>query len=277
MHFCEKACCVIFLLIFQKHISVANYQSRVNLVLRYKTLNNISEKNNSKLKTYSPEEILSPEQVRKILNSDNRELQQLCKHGRIFPKKDTTTGKVFFLKEDLECLKKVKEAGLRSSMAAPIMVEKQTSTGTVLAEQPREEAKTMSQPTIEKTVLSSPQPVREGNNEHAQFVGLETQVRNALTVQRPINRNVALSESTSELNAIVDVVVAAKENVIERISKVVEEKLDGLDEIIVELINSKTETERLRDKINQLTKENYKLQEDIDKYKPVGLGLYLKK
>ena len=235
-------------------------------------MNNISEIKDNKQKVYSSEEILAPEQVRKILNSDNRELQQLCKHGRIFPKKDKTTGRVFFLKDDIESLKKVKEAynsGLRAKAEGVILSDRNA----VYREQPRGGSKTMNQQELEKPVLSPSQ----NNNQMEGRVCLENRVKNAIAVQKPVTGNFALNPSTAELDAIVDVVVAAKENVIERISKIVDDKLDGLDEIVVELINSKTESERLKDKINQLTKENYKLQEEMDKFKLVGLGLYLKK
>lgn len=62
-----------------------------------------------------------------------------------------------------------------------------------------------------------------------------------------------------------------------RISKIIDEKLEGMDEVVVELIRCKTDNETLRQKIIDLNKEIYQLKNDLNSYKPVGLGLYKKK
>ena len=62
-----------------------------------------------------------------------------------------------------------------------------------------------------------------------------------------------------------------------RISKVIDEKLEGMDEVVVELIRGKTDNETLRQKIIDLNKEIYQLKNDLNSYKPVGLGFYKKK
>ena len=63
----------------------------------------------------------------------------------------------------------------------------------------------------------------------------------------------------------------------DRISKVIDEKLEGMDEVVVELIRCKTDNETLRQKIIDLNKEIYQLKNDLNSYKHVGLGLYRKK
>ena len=63
----------------------------------------------------------------------------------------------------------------------------------------------------------------------------------------------------------------------ERISKVIDEKLEGMDEVVVELIRCKTDNETLRQKIVDLNKEVYNLKSRLNSYKPVGLGFYVKK
>ena len=55
-----------------------------------------------------------------------------------------------------------------------------------------------------------------------------------------------------------------------------ENKLDGLDEVVVELIQVKTENENLRIKLNQMTKENYELKNSLESFKPVGFGFFVK-
>ena len=68
-----------------------------------------------------------------------------------------------------------------------------------------------------------------------------------------------------------------EENLSNKLTSVLDEKLDGMDEVVVELIRAKTENENLRHKINELNKENFYLKNNLTSYKPLGFGLYTKK
>lgn len=68
-----------------------------------------------------------------------------------------------------------------------------------------------------------------------------------------------------------------EENLSNKITSVLDEKLDGMDEVVVELIRAKTENENLRHKINELNKENFYLKNNLTSYKPLGFGLFTKK
>ncbi len=68
-----------------------------------------------------------------------------------------------------------------------------------------------------------------------------------------------------------------EENLSNKITSVLDEKLDGMDEVVVELIRAKTENENLRHKINELNKENFYLKNNLTSYKALGFGLYTKK
>ncbi|MDD3013684.1 MAG: hypothetical protein PHC34_08290, partial [Candidatus Gastranaerophilales bacterium] len=85
-----------------------------------------------------------------------------------------------------------------------------------------------------------------------------------------------LSEKAG-LEALVKSVISSNDAAVDKISRIIDEKLDGIDEVVVELIKCKSENERLKEKINQLTKDNYKFKNEIEAYKPLGLGLFLKK
>ena len=63
----------------------------------------------------------------------------------------------------------------------------------------------------------------------------------------------------------------------DKIAKVIDEKLEGMDEVVVELIRCKTYNETLKQKIIDLNKEVYQLKNELNSYKHVGLGLYKKK
>ena len=159
--------------------------------------------------------------MRKLLSSDNQEIQRLCKEVSVFPKKDNSTGRIFFFRSDVEILKKVKELYGKS-----------------------------------------------------QEIAYRTNPENtALAVSRNEINPVSNDPDT---NTIIDTVIGAKNSVINRLTSLIEEKLDGIDDVVVELIKSKVENEKLRTKLDQLTKENHNLMIDINKFKPVGLGLYKK-
>lgn len=158
------------------------------------------------LKEAIKEKTLSPQEVRAILNTDNKEIVELCKKASILPRKNSK-GQTYFSYEEVKSLKKVQ------TLKKPV---------TVPTVKPVEKA-----PTVIQNILSS------------------------------------LQEMENKLS--------------DKIAKVIDEKLEGMDEVVVELIRCKTDNETLRQKIVDLNKEVYQLKNDLSSYKPVGLGLYKKK
>ena len=147
--------------------------------------------------------VLSPQEVRNILKTDNREIVRLCKKASIVPRKDEN-GQTYFSYNEVQNLKDLKEV--------------------------------------------SPQGTALARPESQKVVG------NLLSTLESMEQNITAS-----------------------MSKLIDEKLDGMDEVVVELIRCKTENETLRQKLNELNKENYHLKNTVKAYKPVGLGFYIKK
>lgn len=147
--------------------------------------------------------VLSPQEVRNILKTDNREIVRLCKKASIVPKKDRN-GQTYFSYNEVQNLKNLKDSSLQSTALTPVDSQK-----------------------VVTNLLST-------------LEGME-------------------------------------KNITDSMSKIIDEKLDGMDEVVVELIRCKTENETLRQKINELNKENYHLKNTAKSYKSVGLGLYIKK
>lgn len=148
-------------------------------------------------------QVLSPQEVRNILKTDNREIVRLCKKAAIVPKKDRN-GQTYFSYNEVQNLKTVQD-------------KPETSTA-------------LSQVDSQKVV---------GN--------------------------------------LLSTLESMEKSITDSMSKIIDEKLDGMDEVVVELIRCKTENETLRQKINELNKENYHLKDSLKSYKGVGLGLYIKK
>ena len=67
-----------------------------------------------------------------------------------------------------------------------------------------------------------------------------------------------------------------EETIISKIENLLSKKLDGLDEVVVELIRTKTEINMLRSKLDELEAKNYNLLNELSSYKSIGFGLYIK-
>ncbi|MBO6088328.1 hypothetical protein J6P92_08305 [bacterium] len=148
---------------------------------------------------------LSPQEVRSILKTDNKEIVELCKRASILPKKNSK-GQTYFSYEEVKNLRKVQ--AMKGKTMLPANTEQKY-------------------PSAISNILNS-------------LKDMETKLSN-------------------------------------RISKVIDEKLEGMDEVVVELIRCKTDNETLRQKIIDLNKEIYQLKNDLNSYRPVGLGFYKKR
>lgn len=154
------------------------------------------------------ERTLTPQEVRAILNTDNKEIVELCKKASIMPRKNNR-GMTYFSYEEVKNLRKVQ--AMKNKVTNPIAV-KQESSGQM-----------------------------------------------------------------SAMNSILSSLKNMENTLSDKIAQVIDEKLEGMDEVVVELIRCKTDNETLRQKIVDLNKEVYQLKNKLNSYKPVGLGFYVKK
>lgn len=161
--------------------------------------------------------VITPQQIREVLNIDNAQIEALCRHASVRPKRDAK-GLTYFSKEDFEALKNT--STLRTKLTKP-------------------------KTAIEKTQKETNAAMQRLN---------ETSFRQLVQSLKNIE------------TAITD-----------KVSSIMDEKLDGMDDVVVELIRCKTENETLRYKINELNKENYNLKNQLSSYKNVALNVYVKK
>lgn len=84
------------------------------------------------------------------------------------------------------------------------------------------------------------------------------------------------SENNLQIAALERTLANLENNIVDKITSVLSEKMDGLDEVVVDLIRAKTENETLRQRINELNKENFSLKSENASYKPLILGFYKK-
>ena len=159
----------------------------------------------------SQQKMLLPDDVRKLLNVDNREIVELCKKTSVSPKRNSD-GQIYF---SIEEVKKLKSAKLS-------VVNKMTDRKSALS------------------VISKP-------------------------------------NSQAVVNNLLDTLNRMETNIISSTTKLIDEKLEGMDDVVLELVRCKTENENLKNKVNELNKENFKLKNILNSFKPLVAGFYIKK
>ena len=157
------------------------------------------------------DKILLPNDVRKLLNIDNKEIVELCKKTSVNPKKNSK-GQIYFSVDEVKKLRNAK-----SSIVSD-MNEKKSAL----------------------SLISKPNSQVVVNN---------------------------LLETLSNM----------ENNITESMSKLIDEKLEGMDDVVLELVRCKTENENLKNKVNELNKENFKLKNILNSFKPLVCGFYVKK
>jgi len=203
------------------------------------------------------EDIISAGQLLRILNSNPREVSTLCQKACLKPKKDGF-GNIYFSKDDIDVLKKVKELYKHTK---ELQEEKKRAV--------EEAVRKMNTEKEYKSEDESTQYKGAKENNFLQRVRQKAQ-RQELSLSSYDSSDTVPGEISKTMSAL-------ENNIVDRISSVINEKMDGLDEIVVELIRTKTENETLRQKLNELNKENFGLKSENASYKSVGLGFYVKK
>ena len=163
------------------------------------------------------ERTLTPQEVRTILRTDNKEIVELCKKADIRPRKNEK-GHTYFSYDEVKNLRKV-QAKVNGVVSNPI---------------------TSNVPAV-------------------------------------VGTGVALKDSNAAIKSILTSLQELETKLSDRISKVIDEKLEGMDDVVVELIRCKTDNETLKQKIVDLNKEVYQLKNELNSYRSVGLGFYKKK
>ena len=186
------------------------------------------------------------EELEDLLESDLEEVVSLCKKACLKPKTDSM-GNAYFTGEDVDVLKKMKELYNQSQS---IQVEERKPKKTV-------------EPTIEKieekeaTDISSPKKINFLTKAKNRIKGLSTTTESSFGIQGSLQK--------------------LENNLITKISDILSEKMDGFDEIIVELIRSKTENENLRSQVNDLNKQLFVLKKELSSYIALPFGFYTKR
>ena len=157
------------------------------------------------------EKVLLPNDVRKLLNIDNKEIVELCKKTSVNPKKDSK-GQIYFSVDEVRKLKNAKSS----------------------------------------------------------IVSEMNERKSALSLVSKPNSQMVVNNLLETLNKM-------ETNITTSMTKLIDEKLEGMDDVVLELVRCKTENENLKNKVNELNKENFKLKNILNSFKPLVCGFYVKK
>ena len=177
----------------------------------------------------NPNKVLLPNDVRKLLNADNKEIVELCRKTSVTPKKDQR-GQIYFSVDEVKKLRNAKSS--------------------IIAE--------MSNRKVEKDLDIK----RIANPNGGKTVTLPAMTK---------------PNSQAVVNGLLETLNKMENNITTSMTKLIDEKLEGMDDVVLELVRCKTENENLKNKVNELNKENFKLKNALNSFKPLICGFFIKK
>ena len=191
---------------------------------------------------------INVEELEIILNSDIEEVVTLCKKACVKPKTDDM-GNAYFTKSDVDMLKKMKQL---YSQAQEIQNESEEKMSNAYIESAKGEDLPLNNPNKKINFLEKAKNRAKGDV-------------------------VAAMASVHPATQLASKLEAFENNLVNRMSEILSEKMDGFDEIIVELIRAKTENENLRQQVNSLNKQVFILKNELASFNALPFGLYTKK
>lgn len=114
-------------------------------------------------------------------------------------------------------------------------------------------------------------PISEEAASHATSL-----VGNPRYMSVPQQTNGSSLTNRENLAVMVETISQAKENILKDLSKLLDDKLAGLDEVVVELIRCKSENDSLRQKLKTAIEEKEAVEFELSRFKLVQFGFYRK-
>lgn len=182
-----------------------------------------------------------PKTVRDILKVNNDEILRLCKSGNV-PLKKNGKGLTYFTTEDVKTLKRLQDLQNQATMQE----EKSVQLKNRLKKTPSKHTETAPQLPVEQKRAD-------------ETLALLKQITGAV---KNIETGVYDKFAT-----LLD----------EKLESKLEEKLGGIDAVIMDLVRCKTEAEDMRKKLAQNDKEIYELKNELSCYKKLAGNIYIKK
>jgi hypothetical protein len=175
--------------------------------------------------------------IARILSQSETEILALCQSCQLSPKVDEATQQAFLSHRQLEALKV--ELTSRQALAEETDPEKNQ------AEQ--------SSPDSPKT-LDFSLPTHTSSSK----------LRKSHHPLKP------------ELSQVIDAVGNVKESILKELAYILDDHLAGIDDVVIELIRSRSEVEALKNTLAESEQDRLKLQQEVAQFKPAAFGFYRK-
>ncbi|MCE3234273.1 MAG: hypothetical protein K0Q50_453 [Vampirovibrio sp.] len=185
--------------------------------------------------------------VMELLGLDERELMVYVQMLSLSPRKDEKTSRLIFTHRDIEVLKKAAE--MKKHGEDPDTIARQ------LGGKPLQTG--VSKPSTPETETGGKQPA----------------------YMPTVTPNQAVRPTTAgkdNITTMVEAVSQVKEGILKDLSRLLDDKLSGLDEVVVELIRCKSENDSLKKKLDDAVRSKETLEYELSRFKPVQFGFYRK-
>lgn len=127
---------------------------------------------------------------------------------------------------------------------------------------------------------AAPQLYRQPAPQQATPAGQPQQMSNPMLAQAQAGMTLAPDRPTGTEDKasalILKTMSQTRGMMLKELAEMLDEKLAGIDEVVIELIRTKTELDTLKQKHKAMTAECESLRYELDAYKPVGMGFYRK-
>lgn len=187
--------------------------------------------------------------VMELLGLNERELMLQVQTFELSPTKDEKTGRLIFSYRDIEVLKKAMDMKRHGDDPSAIA---------------RQLGRPASGRHIGQQASQNPEPT--GKSGYLSPSGASHPTRQASS---------ALS-GKDNITIMVEAVSQVKEGILKDLSRLLDDKLSGLDEVVVELIRCKSENDSLRKKLDDAVRSKETLEHELSRFKPVQFGFYRK-
>lgn len=190
--------------------------------------------------------------VLELLGMDERELMTYVQALGLSPRKDEKTGRMIFTHRDIDLLKKANEMKKHGedmgSIARQLGANAQAS----------------------KTPNASVPGRSEAARPEGEALPSYMSPAGAGQTLRPATAN------KDNITMMVEAVSQVKEGILKDLSRLLDDKLSGLDEVVVELIRCKSENDSLKKRLDEAVRARETLEYELSRFKPVQFGFYRK-
>lgn len=192
--------------------------------------------------------------VMELLGLDERELMSYVQVLGLSPRKDSKTGRIIFTHRDIEMLKKAREMKKHGEDLATISRQ--------LGSHPQNVP--VSAPAAGSKAAIAKAPLTPAPDELPTYMAPSS----GQAVRTPAGKD--------NITTMVEAVSQVKEGILKDLSRLLDDKLSGLDEVVVELIRCKSENDSLKKKLDDALRAKDVLELELSRFKPVQFGFYRK-